>query len=282
VTALAELIDDLRRRADELSPAEARLAGHLVEHPDQWGYLPSTELAGRLGVHRSTVVRFAQRLGHTGYPELQEAVRAAYLRSVSQDGRLAIAVPGAPHDGVVQAVYEREQRNLQQTYARLDTAALEASAETLARARRVVVVGRRFSHAIAAHVSMALQTMRPDVRLAPEPGGSTVDALFDLGPNDAALVVSLKRHSPEIRRTVRFLASLEVPTTLLTDASPVTGMPASVKLLQAHIGSPSMLDSFTSLTSVSHTLLTLVSARLPEAERRLREVEDAWSGLSEH
>jgi DNA-binding MurR/RpiR family transcriptional regulator len=281
VTSLGSLTEELRRKADTLSPAEVRLATHLAEHPELWGFSPTTDLAERLGVHRSTVVRFAQRLGYPGYPELQDVVRTAYLRSVATPADLTITSPGHDHEGLVQAVYERELRNLRQTYARLDGAALEATAADVAGARGVLVFGRRFSYSIAAHVAMMLRTMRADVRLAPEPGGSSVDALFDLGAEDAAVVVSLRRHSPEVRRALRFLGERRVPTTLLTDASPVTELPDGVRLLQAHIGSPSMLDSFTSLISLSHTLLTLVSAQVPDAQRRLSSVERAWSGLSE-
>ncbi len=46
----------LDRAADQLTPQELRLAAHLVEQLERWGYLSSTELAAELGVHRSTVV----------------------------------------------------------------------------------------------------------------------------------------------------------------------------------------------------------------------------------
>jgi DNA-binding MurR/RpiR family transcriptional regulator len=281
VTSLAGLHETLRGKIDTLSPSEARLASDLVEHPELWSFSPTTDLAERLGVHRSTVVRFAQRLGFPGYPELQGVVRAAYLRSVAAPSDLTITSSEPEHDGLVQALYEREVRNLQQTYAKLDGAAFEATAGTIARAHRVLLFGRRFSYALASHVSMALRTMRADVRLAPDQGGSSVDAVFDLGPQDAALVISLRRHSPEVRKILAFLSERGVPTTLLTDASPVAGLPGGVRLLQAHIGSPSMLDSFTSLTSLSHTLLTLVSAQMPDARRRLKRVERAWTDLNE-
>src|SRR5690606_39734259 len=56
----------------------------FTEHLERWGYLSSNELAVQLGVHRSTVVRFAQHIGFPGYPGLQEAARAEYLRSLSR------------------------------------------------------------------------------------------------------------------------------------------------------------------------------------------------------
>jgi DNA-binding MurR/RpiR family transcriptional regulator len=198
VTTLTTLTQLLRQNAETFSSTEVRLAAHLVEHPDAWGLNPTTTLASTLGVHRSTIVRFAQRLGYPGFPELQHVVRTAYLRSVAAPSDLTITSSGPVHDGLVQAVYEREQQNLRQTYARLDTNSLEAAAIRLAEAREVLVFGRRFSYAIALHLAFTLRTMRTRVRLAPEPGGSSVDAVVDLGPDDVALVVPLRRHSAEV------------------------------------------------------------------------------------
>ena len=276
-----DLDDLLSARAATLSPAEARLAAHLTEHPDQWGFSPTTELAARLGVHRSTVVRFAQRLGFDGFPDLQETVRDRYLQSVANHGDLPTVTPGLDHQLAVRSVYERELRNLRETYAKLDGAVLEATALDIARAKRVLVFGRRFSYAIALHTAYMLRTLRDGVRLAPEPGGSSLDAIFDLGPDDVAVLVSMRRHSPEVQRALRILSDHSVPCTLITDASPVAGLPEHVRFLQAHIGSTSTLDSFTSLVSLAHALAMVVARLLPDAPARQAAIDTTRQRLIE-
>lgn len=270
-----EVTEHVQRSVDGFSPAETRLSAHLVEHPELWGFEPTTGLAKTLNVHRSTIVRFAQRLGFSGYPQLQETVRNAYLGSVTSPVDLTLGEGAGAHGGVVRAVVERELSNLRQTYAKLDSNVLIATAERLAHARHVLVFGRRFSYAIAQSTSLTLRTLRPNVRLAPEPGGSSLDAMFDLGAEDAALVISLRRHSPPVQRALESLTEQGVPCTILTDASPIVSMPTEVQVLQAHIGSTSTLDSFTSLVSVSHTLCTLVGHLLPGAAQRWQRVEGA-------
>ena len=271
--AEANLDHLLSASAATLSPAEARLAAHLTEHPDQWGFSPTTELANRLCVHRSTVVRFAQRLGFDGFPELQDFVRTQYLQSLSGNDDLPSLTPGLNHQQAVRSVYDRELRNLRDTYAKLDGAVLEATAVDIARAKRVLVFGRRFSYAIALHTAYMLRTLRDGVRLAPEPGGSSLDAIFDLGPDDVALLISLRRHSPEVQRALKILSGNRVPCTLITDASPVAGLPDHVRFLQAHIGSTSTVDSFTSLVSLAHALTTVVTRLLHEAPLRQAAIE---------
>jgi len=267
------LDDLLQAKASTLSAAEARLAAHLAEHPDQWGFSPTTDLAGQIGVHRSTIVRFAQRLGFEGFPELQARVRSWYLQSVSGNGDLPLVGAGVDHHASVRAVYERELRNLRDTYAKLDLEVLEATARRIAEARQVLVFGRRFSYAIAHHVAFMLRTLRSGVRLALEPGGSSLDAIFDLGADDVAIIVSMRRHSPEVQRVLRVLSDHGVPCTLITDASPVAGLPDHVRFLQAHIGSTTTLESFTSLVSVGHALATIVGRLLPDAAERHSDIE---------
>ncbi len=119
--------------------------------------------------------------------------------------------------------------------------------------------------------------MRNGVRLAPEPGGTTIDTLFDLTPDDYALIVSMRRHSPEVRRTIEFLGSLGVPQALMTDVSIRVDPKQGMRILQAYVGSTSVLDSYTALTSVSHTLLSLVNRYVDGSQARLEAAERAWN-----
>src|SRR5690606_37449045 len=228
-----------------------------------------------LGVHRSTIVRFAQNIGYSGFPQLRETVRNAYLQSVATPLDLTSSAPGPDFNDLIHSVYERELQNLRQTYTHLHGATLEQAAREVASARKVLVFGRRFSFTIATHTSLLLRSLRPGVRLAPDPGGSSLDAMFDIAADDAALVFSLRRHSPEVQRAIEYLVIRGVPTTLITDAAPVADIPTRLKVLHAHIGSTSTLDSFTSLVSLSHALATIVGHLLPESTTRQVRLEEA-------
>lgn len=276
-------MEDLTARVQEsaahFSPSEAQLAAHLVENMEAWSFQPTTEISSMVGLHRSTIVRFAQRLGFSGFPELQEAIRVAFLGSVSTP--LELFDPRKEGEGqeLLHAVANRELDNLKKTYARLDQETLVRAGKVLADAHDVLILGRRFSHAIALNLSSTLKTLRRGVRLGPEPGGSTLDVAFDLGPQDAAVVISLRRHSQSVQRALQALSNQGVPTVLLTDASPVSNVPPNLMILQAHIGSTSTLNSFTALVSLSHILCTLVAHDLPDAQARWQALEKARSQL---
>ncbi|MEW5725863.1 MAG: hypothetical protein AB1896_22320, partial [Thermodesulfobacteriota bacterium] len=94
-------------------------------------------------------------------------------------------------------------------------------------------------------------------------------------------------------RTIAFLGRAGVPHTLLTDIGPLAeagsrveadpptlpAPPVLTRVIQAHVGGVSVLDSHTALASLSHALLSAVSWFLPESRKRLEEVERAWHGF---
>jgi DNA-binding MurR/RpiR family transcriptional regulator len=271
------IYDWIAERAEGLTAGELRLSAHMGEHLELWAYESAAQLAARFGVHRSSIVRFAQKLGLSGFPELQEAARNALLKSFSPSPELSFKRSVNAHAGFVEGIYHRELMNLRQTYESLDINELDVTACAIARAERVVLFGRRFSYPIALYLSLALKTMRDGVRLAPEPGGSAVDTLFDLSPQDFALIVSMKRHSPEVQRAIDFLSKLRVPLALLTDVSIKVNLKKGMRILYAYVGSTSLLDSYTALTSVSHTLLSLTSNYVEGSRERLEVAESAWN-----
>ncbi len=274
--------DWLQTKAKELTPTERRLANHLIEHHERWAFDSAAKLADQLHVHRSTIVRFANKLGFSGFPQLQRVLRDHLLHFFVPSRELSMD-PGNPTLGhLFQAVYEREQQNLTMTYRNLDAEVVEEAAGLLARARKVVVFGRRFSYAIACHLSLSLRTMRDQVRLSPEPGGSAVDTFFDLDCNDAALIVSLRRTSPEVQRAMEYLIRAGVPLILLTDVSPAAEVPEKTRIIRAYVGSTSLLDSYTAMVSVCHLLLALISHHLPHAVERVEAIEHTFHRYYKH
>jgi DNA-binding MurR/RpiR family transcriptional regulator len=276
-----ELIDTIAGGAGRLSVTEERLLTHLSGQPEAWAFGSTSELARGLQVHRSTIVRFAQSLGYRGFSDLQDAVRRFILQPLDLSPEALFDDLGGEESEVVKRVYDHEVRNLAQTYSSLDLDVLRDTAVALANARRVVVFGRRFSYPIALHLSMALSLLREGVGIVPAPGGSTVDAIFDLGKDDYGLVVSLRRHSPEVRRVLGFFRDHRIPHAVLTDVSVLNHHhDGASRRLQAYIGSTSLLESYTGLTSISHALVTLVGRQLPDAGARKNAVETAWQKLA--
>jgi DNA-binding MurR/RpiR family transcriptional regulator len=72
---MATFSERIRAIRSELSPSFVILADFLLDSYSRAAFLNATELAHALDLDPATVVRFAQRLGYGGYPELQREIR---------------------------------------------------------------------------------------------------------------------------------------------------------------------------------------------------------------
>src|SRR5438874_1550634 len=70
----SEVAGLIRTRLDELSPNDRRIARQLLDHWVEAPFETAESLAGKAGVSKAAVVRFATRVGFAGFSELHDAL----------------------------------------------------------------------------------------------------------------------------------------------------------------------------------------------------------------
>lgn len=73
----------LARRIDSLTHAQQDLARYILDHNEPAAFMTARQLADAVGQSDAAVVRFAQAVGYTGYPELRTGLRGGLLESTS-------------------------------------------------------------------------------------------------------------------------------------------------------------------------------------------------------
>ena len=58
--------------SSDLTPTERRIAEAVLAEPTLLAFGTVSDLAGRVGTSRPTIVRFANKLGFEGYTQLQQ------------------------------------------------------------------------------------------------------------------------------------------------------------------------------------------------------------------
>jgi len=73
----------IRSERDRMSAIERRIADFIVENAQLLRDYSSQQLANALGISQSSVVKFCQKLGFKGYPDLKLAINEALIRADS-------------------------------------------------------------------------------------------------------------------------------------------------------------------------------------------------------
>jgi len=116
-------------------PAEQKLAAFIREHPNELIYLSVNEIASAGGVNEATVIRFARKLGMTGFQELKLHLAREVLtplHSLHEEVH-----PEDTTEAILRKVFGSHQEALQDTLQALDPKALEKAAAAIQSARRI-------------------------------------------------------------------------------------------------------------------------------------------------
>src|SRR3972149_2939196 len=72
----------IRSARPNLSKSFQRLADYILDSYVQAALMTASELAHEVDVDAATVVRFAQALGYSGFPDLQDEIKARVLQDM--------------------------------------------------------------------------------------------------------------------------------------------------------------------------------------------------------
>lgn len=229
--ALRNLVLLIKREQAGISLGAKAIAvlARLVEAPEQTAVRTISELAALHSVNASTLTRLAQKLGYTGFNELQYIFREAVAGSGGsfysrQAGRLLSSDHETSEDLAVFEKLARETAaNVDGFLSQLDADSVEQAASLLARGRRVRVHGVRQFHALASFLTYGLSMLRSDVSLLDAPRLGIAEALAQMENGDIVVVASCAPYTAEVAAVAAISAALGLEVIAVTDsrASPL-------------------------------------------------------------
>ncbi|MDF2920172.1 MAG: transcriptional regulator, partial [Microbacterium sp.] len=168
---------------NSLQPSERRVADLIVDDPDAVIELTAQQIADRVGVGRSSVVRACQTFGYRGYPQLRVALAAERgSRTVApsaQDGAL----------GGIRSAIDRIADDLRAVTSLLEADAVSEAVEAVVGARRLLVVASGLSAPVATDLAMRLTAVGRPAETVGDPIGQQIAARH-LAPDDVCVVIS--------------------------------------------------------------------------------------------
>jgi DNA-binding MurR/RpiR family transcriptional regulator len=188
-------------RRDRLPKRLVQVADFSIQHPQEIAFGRVAELARKAHVQPSTMIRFAQALGYSGFSDLQ-LVFQSYARDRWPDynTRLEVLHDGA-HGGdmlsLLDGLVEASCTSARDFRHSVDVEALEQAVDRLAPARTIHVVGVRRAFPVAVYLTYALQKLGARCDLIDQLGGLGSRQADLIGPEDALLAVSYTPYAGE-------------------------------------------------------------------------------------
>lgn len=205
----------------KLSPAEVKILDYIVQHPLETIYLSAAELGEKAGASTATVIRCSKGLGFKGYTHLKMAL----VRLVNTELAPLIDEVSSSDDvySVIGKVFSKNTRSLENAMVLLDAEQLHKSAELIAKAKEIIILGVGTSGITAQELNYKMLRLGlPSVYFFDF--HTQVLSCANSKPSSLAIIVSHSGNTLEIVEVARLLKSKNVPIIALTnhESSPLT------------------------------------------------------------
>ncbi|SLN67379.1 putative HTH-type transcriptional regulator YbbH [Roseovarius albus] len=258
------VLERLSREWEALTPEAQKAARYVLENPRDVGVSSVREIAEAAKVKPNTFVRMARQVGFEGYDDFREPFREAIRRgTVSFPDRARwlqdIAASGALGqlfaDQVGSAI-----RNIEETFAGIDEAAMEVAAKAIWASRKVFVLGVGVNNSNARNFTYLASTGMRDFNAIPKPGSTAADDLAWADERDVVIAITCHPYRTEVVEAVNVAREQGIKVIGISDspASPI--IRGSEHGFVVAADTPQFFPSSVSTIALLETLLSFVIA----------------------
>lgn len=272
----------LRLGAPKLTPAEHKLAHALLANYPVAGLSSITEFAKAARVSTPTALRLAKKLGFTGFPAFQAALRGEVSAQLQDPiARHQRWSKDAPDAHVLNRFADAVMDNLRSSLKLVDHRSFDHIADLVADLSHAVhIVGGRITMPLAEYFHTHLHMIRPGVTLMPALPASWPQYLLNMDRGDILIAFDVRRYDPRLAELANIAHQRKIRIVLFTDQwmSPIASIAAHAFPLR--IEAPSGWDSnVATLFMIEALIADIVDRRWSDTEQRIRELESITGRL---
>ncbi|MCK5165665.1 MAG: MurR/RpiR family transcriptional regulator [Rhodospirillaceae bacterium] len=269
----------MRSKFEELTRAERQLANAMLENYPVSGLGSITTVAEISDVSTPTVVRMAKKLGFSGFPEMQAALRGELEETISnpitKHNRWAENVPDTH---ILNLFADVVMDNMRQTLRQIDPEEFNATAELLSNKKKSIhVVGGRITRSIADYFFTHMQVIRGGMTLIATNANTWPHYVLNMEEGDVLVAFDIRRYEHDILRLVKMAKEKGVSLILFTDQ---WGSPASkyaTHSFHSRIEAPSAWDSSVVTMFIVEAVIAAVENNTwDETKDRMKTLEELF------
>lgn len=224
--SLTELQEQIREKYDGLSKRLQQVAGYVLDNNNSVAFDTVAVIAQHAEVPPSTLIRFANAFGFSGFNEMKQLFRQNLLEETANyTDRIRLlkeldddaAPPEQPID-ILQAFSRANAQAMQQLAAQTEPEKLDAAIDILNQAESIYLIGLGRSFSVASYLTYALRHLNRRAFLIDGLGGMFKEQISMIGPKDAVIAVSFSPYAKETVMLSEVAAQTGTKQVIITDS----------------------------------------------------------------
>ena len=214
----------IMERRSSLPKRLTQVADFALSHPREIAFGRVADVAALAEVQPSTMVRFAQALGYSGFSEMQSVfVSRARERWPEYRERLEALDADDSHasdsEALLRGFLHASTDSIERAAGSVDLASLRRAVEILAAAETIYLLGTRRAFPATVYLSYALRRLAVRCELVEQSAGMGAEHAALVGERDALLAVSFTPYAPLTLNLATSTFRRGIPVVAITDSS---------------------------------------------------------------
>ena len=275
------LISNIQSQYTRLSKGQKLIAQYILNNYDKVAFMTACKLGETVGVSESTVVRFANALGYSGYPKLQAALQELIKNKLTTVQRVEMAHDYSDDFAILNKVLKSDIDNIRSTLEEIDERAFKEASNKLLRARKIYILGMRSSFVVAQYLGFYLDIILDNVHIIRMDMGDAFEQIVRINEEDVIVAISFPRYSKKSYQIVNYAKEKGAHVISLTDSlfAPVASLADNTLLVKSNMAS--FVDSLVPALSISNALAISVGMKEKEdIKQHFDDLEHIWKRYS--
>lgn len=273
-------IRELIRNA-ELTKTQKVIAGFILDHSSDACFMTSTEIAARLGVSESSVIRFSRSLGFQGFMDFQKTLRKDYQDKVLSISS-AITIPSqriaqratlGSNAEYIKRHFKNAIQNLDNIFSENALPVFEDAADAIISSKRKYILATRGNTCLGNYFLLYLKHMVRDVETASSSSLSPFDHMCNICKDDCLIIFSFPRYSSVDRLTAQMAKESGARIIVITDKPSALLADYATTLITVPVDTNTFFNSMIGPQFIAEALLETISHKVRGIDKRLKKID---------
>ena len=256
-----DLMRLIQARFSRLSKGQKLIAEYILKNYDRAAFMTAAKLGVSVGVSESTVVRFANELGFSGYPKLQKALQELIKNKLTTVQRLELSNDYVSEGYALKGVLKADMENIRATLEKINYNTFEEVVNKIFEAKRIYIIGLRSSTALAEFLGFYLNIILQNVKTVGYGISDIFEQMINVEEGDLVIGIGFPRYASRTIDALAFAQDRGADVVAITDSllSPLASKSDYALIAQSNMAS--FVDSLVAPLSVINALIIAVGMR---------------------
>lgn len=273
-----DLIKLIQINFSKLSKGQKIIAEYIMSDYDKAAFMTAANLGKTLGISESTVVRFASRLGYSGYRELQEDLQELIKSKLTTVQRLSIADSSYDNsENILSKVMERDIDNIEKTILEMNDESFKKAIDLMLKGNQIYIVGLRSSAFLAGYLGFYLNFLLDNVNVVDSGPSDLFEQILKINSKDVLIVITYPRYSKRVLEVLDYAKEKKASIISITDSMISPAVKKSDVSLIASSNMISFVDSLVApMSLINAFIISLGMENRDGLKAEFEELEKIW------